>query len=70
MALPKHKRKIVVNHKTYYWIAKGKLEVINLSIEDAASNKLFAKFDYNTIDDNGSYFVFPFVVTPYILFFI
>lgn len=67
MALPKNKRKIIVNDQTYFWIAKGNPEKINLTVENSTRKKLFAKFDYNTLNEDSSYFVFPFIVTPYIV---
>ncbi|MFK7809862.1 MAG: hypothetical protein AB8F74_18795 [Saprospiraceae bacterium] len=67
MALPKRKRKIIIDDQIYYWIAKGKFDVINLTVENAIGNRLFAKFNYDTLHKNSSYYAFPFVVTPYVV---
>ncbi len=67
MSLPRNKRKIIVDTQVYYWIAKGNYEIINLTIENSIGNKLFAQFDYDTLNGKSNYFNFPFVVTPYVV---
>lgn len=67
MALPKNKRKIIVDNQIYHWIAKGNVELINLTIEDSNSNKIFAQFNYDTLHKKSNYYDFPFIVTPYIV---
>lgn len=73
MAFPKKKsRKITVDNHNYLWIARGKAwnnEWIDLSIMSAEVNgqKLFAQYNYNTIDVNSNKYETPFIITPFIV---
>lgn len=68
MAFPKKKsRKIIVDNHKYLWIVNENLDCINLSIMSAEINgqKLFARFNYNTINKKSNKFSNPFIITPF-----
>jgi len=73
MSFPKNKsRKITIDNHKYLWIARGNSDYdkcVNLSIMSAENNgqKLFAQFNYDTIDKNSNEFVNPFIVTPFVV---